>query len=179
MQQEIWIDIPNYEGLYKISNLGNIKNCKGHIMKQTIKYGGYSYISLSKNGHQKSYAVHRLVMLSFVGSPQDSSFQVNHKDENPLNNCLDNLEYLLPSENCRYGNRLQRVEKTKKDNQNKQIYCSLDEEGINIIKIYKKAKFVIEDGYNYDAVLRASLGKYNKGTHKYKGVFWFRKEIEN
>jgi hypothetical protein len=110
-------------------------------------------------------------MLAFVGSPPNEDSQVNHKDENPYNNCLDNLEYVSPQENSNYGDRINRAINTRKENADKIIYCSRDELGLNVIKEYKKAKMVIQDGYNYDAVLRASLGKYQQGTHKYRNVY--------
>lgn len=175
--EEIWKEIPDYEGIYWINNYGEVKNNFDKILIPTIKYNGYQSIILTKNGISKTKQIHRLVMLAFQGPPPDESFQVNHIDEDPSNNCIDNLEYISPQDNCNYENRLIRIQQTKLENENKKIFCSKDVEGKEIIKIYSKPKLVIKDGYNYDIVLRASLGKYNQGTHKYKGVYWFRKEF--
>lgn len=178
MNKEVWKDIPEYEGLYQVSSLGRVRNNKNYILSNSVRYGGYTYVSLSKNGQQKNIAVHILVMLAFVGKKENDNIQINHIDENPKNNKLENLEYITQQENCNYGKRIERVIQTKSQNEGKKIYCAQDEDGINIIKIYNKAKQVREDGYNYDAVLQASLGHYGTGTHKYKNIYWFRKDFD-
>lgn len=106
MQDEVWKDIPSYEGLYQVSNLGNVKSLnKYHHKREQIlkpkkdKYG-YLCVRLSKNGELKDFTIHRLVMLSFVG---ESNLTVNHKDENKKNNRLDNLEYMSNKDNVRYS----------------------------------------------------------------------------
>jgi len=93
---EIWEDIPNYEGLYKISNLGRLKNCKHGILKLKKDKDGYLWYNLSKHGIKKPYFIHRLVLLSFLSK---SSLTVNHKNLNKQDNKLDNLEYLSIQEN--------------------------------------------------------------------------------
>lgn len=175
--EELWKDIPGYEGIYQVSNFGKVRNNKLKVLTGSQRYGGYTYVFLTKNSISKSFTIHYLVMLTFVGEKENNDIQINHKDEDPSNNRLDNLEYVTCQENCNYGNRIQRINQTKSQNIDKKIYCSKDIEGENIIKIYNKAKQVQDDGFNYDAVLRASLGKYGKGTHKYKNVYWFRKEF--
>jgi hypothetical protein len=94
---ETFKDIENYEGLFQISNFGNVKSLKtGKLFKIQINKKGYCRVSLFKNKKYNSYNVHRLVMLVFVGP---SKLQVNHKDGNKLNNRLDNLEYCTAQEN--------------------------------------------------------------------------------
>ena len=103
--REIWKDIPDYEGIYQVSNLGNIKSftkvSNGHILKPCISKG-YKYVCLNKNGKHKNYAVHRLVALAFVKNPYGYKV-VNHKDENKLNNNADNLEWCTSHYNFNYG----------------------------------------------------------------------------
>ena len=101
---EIWKDIKGYEGLYQVSNLGRIKSFnymntgkekiktptlqKKHPMKQ----GGYLQTTLYKNNQSKTVVVHRLVAEAFIPNP-DNLPQVNHKDHDKTNNCVDNLEW--------------------------------------------------------------------------------------
>ena len=116
--KEIWKDIKDYEGHYQVSNLSRVKSIKFGkeiIMKQNIRRG-YYYVGLSKNGIVKNYCVHRLVAEAFLEIPEELRhlegtryLQVNHKDENKLNNNVDNLEWCTASYNNTYGTRLQKV----------------------------------------------------------------------
>lgn len=96
--QEIWKDIMGYEGLYQVSNLGKVRSLshyarsgqgiriyEGKQMKLIIHRDGYYRINLSKDGIKKNFQVHRLVASAFIPNPKKLS-QVNHKDENKLNN---------------------------------------------------------------------------------------------
>lgn len=112
MKKEIWKDIGGYEGLYKVSNLGNVKSLKRtannrwggtmdikeKILKQEVVKGNYRRIALSKHGKIKRFQVHRLVALAFIKIDEDRSF-VNHIDKNPSNNKLNNLEWVNRREN--------------------------------------------------------------------------------
>lgn len=112
--KEIWKDIPGYEGLYQISNLGNIYIIKRKKKKiKTINKDGYYYVNLSKNNHKTSYLVHRLVAETFLNKKKykyakndnidEKLLVVNHKDENKLNNCIDNLEWCTNKYNVIYS----------------------------------------------------------------------------
>lgn len=106
---EVWKDIKDYEGLYQISNYGRIRSLnktKGRIRKQSIQRG-YYYIWLSKNSKGKMYIVHRLVAQHFIPNPLHLP-EVNHKDENKLNNNVDNLEWCDAKYNSNYGTRNER-----------------------------------------------------------------------
>ena len=114
---EIWKDIQEYEGLYQVSNYGRIKSLhnyrgKGNILKQSIKRGYYT-IGLKKNAIRKWFLVHRLVANAFIPNERNEP-QVNHKDENKLNNYADNLEWCTASYNNSYGSRLERVSSSNK-----------------------------------------------------------------
>lgn len=109
--EEIWKDIEGYEGLYQISNLGRIKslgNKSNHKNEKIISissksFSGYWVIGLCKNGKRKGYIVHRLVAKAFIPNPNNYP-QINHKDENKLNNWVDNLEWCTQSYNAKYNN---------------------------------------------------------------------------
>ena len=97
--KEIWKDIPNYEGMYQVSNLGRVKSLKRgkqHFLKCWEHCSGYIHVGLSINFKRKTFKVHRLVMLAFVG---ESDLQVNHKNGIKADNRLENLEYCTRSEN--------------------------------------------------------------------------------
>lgn len=78
--QETWKDIVGYEGLYQISNLGNVKSLKkDKIRKPCINPNGYKMVNLYKNGISKNILVNRLVAKAFIPNPNDYPV-VNHKN---------------------------------------------------------------------------------------------------
>lgn len=102
--EEVWEDIPEYENSYQVSNLGRVYSKNKHkILKQSNTTTGYKKVELYKNKKRKSFKVHRLVMYSFIGIKKDI---VNHKDGNPLNNNLNNLEYCNQSHNMKHAYKL-------------------------------------------------------------------------
>lgn len=115
--QEIWKDIKNYEGLYKVSNLGNVKslpkkagrsNRKEKILNFNKNSKGYLRVELSKDKKRKQCLVHRLVAETFIPNYNNLP-QINHKDENKENNYIDNLEWCDNKYNNNYGTRNQRL----------------------------------------------------------------------
>ena len=113
--EEIWKPI-GYEG-YEVSNLGRVKSYKydkinGKIMKPYKNTKGYLQIDLQLDGRNREnrvhLAVHRLVAIAFIPNP-DNLPQVNHKDEDKTNNCVDNLEWCTNDYNAHYGTHIERV----------------------------------------------------------------------
>jgi len=110
---EIWKDIIGYEGLYQVSSLGRIKSLKNRqgnvqLLKIRIMKNGYCEVGLFKNKKYKYFLVHRLVAIAFVPNPNNYP-EINHKDENPQNNCADNLEWCSRQYNINYGHRNEKV----------------------------------------------------------------------
>ena len=101
---EIWRDIPNYEGLYQVSNFGNVRSLnwgnRGFTDNLYLKphNRGYLQVELHRNGSRKMFTVHRLVAVSFVDGYRDG-LMINHKDENKTNNRATNLEWVTSSDN--------------------------------------------------------------------------------
>lgn len=110
MIEEVWKDINNYEGHYKVSNLGRIKSIKRNKEKimsiQTT--GSYNHIILRKNNKSKNFSIQKLVAQAFVPNPNNYK-EINHKDENTRNNYANNLEWCNHSYNINYGNRTKKV----------------------------------------------------------------------
>jgi hypothetical protein len=109
---EEWKTIEGYGGLYDVSTFGRVrsraKKAEGIILKQNITRFGYARVALYDNNKATHCAVHRLVLQAF--RPCDNpKMQVNHLDENKLNNSLDNLEWVTCRENINYGTRNERV----------------------------------------------------------------------
>jgi hypothetical protein len=129
MMEEIWKDIKGFEGRYQVSNLGRVRSLdwhghKGRMLKLKInKMWGYYKLNLAHpDGYIKTVSVHRIVAIAFIPNP-DNLPEVNHKDENKLNNvvCFNsdgsidtertNLEWCTGLYNIRYGTRNERIQK--------------------------------------------------------------------
>ena len=105
--QEIWKDIKDYEGRYQVSNLGNVKSLKTNKLLYCSKSGRtrkYLRVGLHKNKTRKMFSVHELVAKTFIPNPNNYPC-INHKDENPSNNCVTNLCWCTYKENINYGTR--------------------------------------------------------------------------
>lgn len=108
----IWKPVKNYEGIYEISENGDVKRIaktnnqygQGHILKHNI-INGYAHVQLHKSGTVKSMRVHRLVAMSFLDNPNNKP-HVNHLDGYKLNNHVSNLEWCTPSENELHKHRV-------------------------------------------------------------------------
>jgi hypothetical protein len=148
MQKEVWKDIPNYEGLYQVSNLGRVKN-KLNILKNSPNSRGYCYVKLYKFGIHKMYAIHQLVALNFLGHISDGTHRivVDHINNDKLDNRVENLQLISNRENC---------SKDKKNGTSKYTgvsWCKSKNKWVSRIYINKKIKHI---GYfinEYDAYL--------------------------
>ena len=107
---EVWKDIPEYEGFYQVSNLGNVRSLdrvcsrgrklKGKVLKDALCGSGYFAVELNKNGKAKVITVHKLVAYAFLNhKPSGYKLVVNHIDINRENNNLYNLEIITQREN--------------------------------------------------------------------------------
>ena len=146
---ELWRDIKfvnngkeyDFTGIYQISSKGRVKQLaytdakgrkrKERIMKNNIDKHGYEQIILTKNYKKNYFSIHRLVALCFIPNHHNLP-QVNHIDENKLNNTISNLEWVTAKTNINHGTHNKRMASTHKNNgtynkmsdkYSKPIYC--------------------------------------------------------
>lgn len=131
-----WKDVIGFEGLYQVSDDGRVRSLprlkmcgfngkqsvqKGRILKPGHTNDGYAFVNLvNANGKYKPYYIHRLVALAFIPNPNNYPV-VNHKDENPSNNTVWNLEWCTYEYNSNYGTAKERAAKAVRAN-NPSIY---------------------------------------------------------
>lgn len=109
---EEWRAVPGYEGLYEVSNMGNVRNVRRNtLLKLSKTNDGYIQVWLYKNGIRNRFQVHRLVCQAFLPNP-DNLPQVNHRDEVKINNRVENLEWCDGKYNVNYGTRQERYRNT-------------------------------------------------------------------
>lgn len=134
LRTERWKDVEGYEGLYQVSNFGRVRSLDHYI---TIRNGGkalhngkimiggksglgYRKVTLCKDGVPKGVNLHRLVAQTFIPNPNNLP-EVNHKDENKVNNCRWNLEWCPVEYNRSYGNRNNKAQKTRQRKYGKSV----------------------------------------------------------
>ena len=119
--KEEWKEIKGYPN-YMVSNKGNLKSLgrwvykeyrgkrwqREKILKPSVNKDGYLFVGLYKNRKVKYFKVHRLVAEAFISNPNNLP-QVNHKDENKQNNCVENLEWCDAKYNNNYGTKNKRI----------------------------------------------------------------------
>lgn len=165
--EEIWKDVPNYEGIYQISNYGRVKSFRAYnsytkkyykrekILNTKIDTNGYYVVSLC-NKNQKYFRIHRLVAKVFIPNPNNYPI-INHKDENKLNNRVDNLEWCTYSYNNSYGTRNKNISKPilqyDLDGNFLNEYCSINEASRKL-------------NINHSSIIFALQGK-SKQSHGY------------
>lgn len=186
---EVWKDIQGYEGSYQVSSLGRVRSLgieksfinqygsitryttKEKILKTSIMKNGYEIIGLGRKSDRKMHLIHRLVAEAFIPNP-DNLPQVNHKDENPLNNCVTNLEYVTSEANCNYGKHNKNIKDSLTNNDKisqRIVQKSLDGIVLNIYPSVREASRIT--GYNNGNISRCARGIYKSaGGYKWEYV---------
>ena len=178
-KSETWKDVVGYEGLYEVSNKGNVYSVErmdalgreqgGLVLKPKYNNRGYLMVSLYKNGKLKNRTVHRIVAEAFIPNPK-GFLEINHKDENKSNNELFNLEWCTREHNVKYGTSIERISKKVR--------------AVNIgtgeVVTFNSTQEAGRKGYSASGVSRACRGTYKTDTGKlvggdgrtYKGHKW-------
>ena len=179
---EVWKDIVGYEGLYKVSDKGNIysverissqgNKCGGFTIKPTTTRGGYLQVQLYKNGIREHKYVHRIVAEAFIPNPNNYP-EINHKDEDKTNNYMGNLEWCTRKYNVNFGTAIERAAQT----QSKKVRAVNVETGE--VLAFNSAEEAGNKGYSSGVVYKACSGVYKSGIgkligdgHLYKGHKW-------
>lgn len=175
---EEWKDIEGYEGLYQVSNFGNVRSLdryikmknkwggvstvlkKGKKLKKWKYPNGYLFFPLHKNNICKQFLAHRLVANAFIINP-DNLPVVNHKDENKENNTVENLEWCNHPYNNTYNDRHIKVGKklhNRKDLSKIVYKYTLDDE---LVETYPSASEAArQNGVNVARIIQCCNGGY-------------------
>lgn len=107
-----WREVKEYSN-YEVNQLGEIRHKKRQkILKPRDNNGGYQYVNFKINGKNTNFAVHRIVANAFIPNPNGYT-EVNHKDYNKKNNCVDNLEWVSSSQNKQHSYLKQENKKSR------------------------------------------------------------------
>lgn len=127
---EEWRDIPGWEGSYQVSNQGRVKSVRRTLTRSNnvvvhlseklinahISGSPYLTVGLYKDNKEHTYSIHKLVALAFVPNPEGLP-EIDHIDNNPRNNCADNLRWVTSRENT--AHRISSRSSTKA----RKVYC--------------------------------------------------------
>lgn len=170
-QQEIWLPVKDYEGLYEDSNMGRVKSLKfgkERVLRAAKQSNGYLFVTLCKDGKKKNHLVHRLVATSFIPNPHNLP-QVNHKDYNPLNNRVENLEFCDAKYNINYGSHNDKVAKALS-----KTVLQLTLDGKLVREWPSAHEAQRQGGFHQGYISACCRGEYGHKTHK--GFIWKYKE---
>lgn len=165
---EIWKDVIGLEGIFQVSNMGRIRSLdkyanvcgggkrlvKGRILKPIKLQNGYYEAQFHHKGERTIYLLHRLVALHFIENPLNLP-EVNHKDENPQNNKVENLEWCTSKYNANYGTRNIRM----MENREFVSVIQLDKNGNTIKQWNKMTDACKETGADISSMIRVCKGK--------------------
>ena len=155
IENEIWKDITNYEGLYQASNTGKIKSLprkeitknphnpdktmirtrNEKILKQSLDKDGYLKTALCKDSHAITYFIHRLIALTFLKNDENLP-QINHKNGIKIQNNVENLEWCNQNHNMQHAFNTKLVDVRKLQGENHWSHILNDNDILEIRKLY-------------------------------------------
>lgn len=177
---EIWKDVQGYEGLYQVSNQGRVKSLervapnKHCVEERILKFkknrAGYFQVWLYKNNKAKVFLVHRLVAKTFIPNPVNLP-QVNHIDENKINNCVSNLEWCTSKYNVNFGHRTSKMSKAKTNGKKSKPVFQFTLGG-RLIKRWPSTHECGRHGFNQSVVAACCRNAYGIRKNIYKKFRW-------
>ena len=187
---EVWRDVVGYEDLYEVSNMGRVRSKPRRLLVHRgrdtywIDVGGkvvsgqerrHGYLSVclygrpSRNGRFTQKSIHRLVAEAFLQNPNNYT-EVNHKDENKKNNCVDNLEWCNHCYNSNFGTRNARLGATNTNNpKTSKAVAQYTMDG-ELVAVYPSLGEVKRHGYWHGNVLKCIQGR--AGYSHAHGYIW-------
>lgn len=167
-EKEIWKDVEGYEEFYQISNFGEVRSkdrwrnngsksrylLKSKTMTKSKTTTGYWKIGFFKDGKRREFKIHRLVAFAFIPNPENKP-NINHKDGNPLNNHISNLEWCTQSENLQhaYETGLRKTNFHKYLNEITREYLEEEKTSIwDLARKYKCSHFSITKYFNKNGI---------------------------
>lgn len=173
--EEVWKDVVGYENYYEVSNTGYIRNKNTQrILKGNVNKDGYRKVKLGY-GTSKEYCYHRVVAQAFIPNP-DNKPEINHIDNDRLNNSADNLEWVTHTENVHWANKQGRTKRTEEWLKNERNgnrkkmrpIIGIDEQGVEhyyeCVSDVRKAGFA---NYYVSLCCKGRKDKYKGWTWKY------------
>ncbi|MBQ6232834.1 MAG: HNH endonuclease [Clostridia bacterium] len=165
---EHWKPIPLYEGLYEVSDYGNVRSLKrattsGKMLKGTLDKDGYIKVCLSKNNLKKTCPIHRLVANAFIPNP-DNLPCINHLDENKQNNVVGNLEWCTVERNNNYNNRQYRAGAKRR----KWVVAERGSEKLVYQGVYALSKALGVNGHNISGCLHGYYGRKSVNGYTFR-----------
>lgn len=187
--EEIWKPVKGYEGLYEVSNYGRVRSLdygrtgKIRVLKPGLDGHGYLKVCLSIGGKHKTLFIHRLVAIAFIPNPNNYPI-INHRDCNPLNNHVDNLEWCSYGYNNTYGfARELRALKTVNHPNKSHCVCQFNKDGTLIKEYPSAAEATRQTGISNSSILDCCINRVrrnkNGSTYQVKsagGFIWKFKE---
>lgn len=168
----VWKPIDGFEGLYEISNFGQVRNNKGEILKHGIKRTNctcYKNVRLWKDGKYHNKYIHRLIAEAFIPNPTNLPF-INHKDEDGTNNLIENLEWCTREYNVNYGTaRARQAKKVRgKESEKRKVVVQSDLDG-NVVAQYPSITLAANEICGSTSAISQVCNKKRK---TYKGFLW-------
>lgn len=164
---EEWRDIPGYEGKYMASNQGNIKSLnyrntgKEKVLALHIGHHNYRTVHFKVMGKSKRLKVHRLVWMAFNGEIPEG-FVINHIDENPANNALNNLSLATYRENANWGTRNERISAKMTNGKRSRPVLQMNMNGDLVAKYPSLREVKRINGFDDSFVSLCCRGVYNQ-----------------
>lgn len=154
METEVWKAHPDIDKL-EVSSFGRVRSVEGHYYKNHPNKDGYMRIAFSVNGKFVNKYVHRLVAQTFIKN-QDSLPEVNHKDSNPTNNNVSNLEWCSHSYNIQYRDKCGH---TAKSNAPKSPVFAVNLTTLEVSRYQSQSEAGRALGVNQSSIFRVIKGK--------------------
>lgn len=184
--EEVWKDIPGYEGLYQVSNLGRVKSLERYVFDRVAKHyqpeqikkpsnkkskdgsaKGYLILQLYRDNKAKNCYIHRLVAEAFIPNPENKK-TVNHKNGDKHDNRAENLEWTTYKENNNHAYKYGLNDANHRQNRKGSTPVSQYDEDMNLIKTYPSMR----EAERQTGIDCTAIGLGIKNGWKYGGYIW-------